>query len=114
MRLDKMLRNIEGRNLSSIKLPTNFNTFVIVAFALQLDSRILFFEGKRGKPKVKQFNGPMNDVKELFDPKLVCTPIIVIGHGILAGNYLARCHDLLNSQSLMYVDNRQLSLKICG
>jgi hypothetical protein len=27
----------------------------------------------------------------------------VIGHGIVAGNYLAKCHDSLNSLSLMYV-----------
>jgi hypothetical protein len=31
----------------------------------------------------------------------------VIGHDILAGNYLTKCHDLLISQLLMYVGDRQ-------
>jgi hypothetical protein len=32
----------------------------------------------------------------------------VIGHGIMAGNYLATpCRDLLNSQSLMYAGDRK-------
>jgi hypothetical protein len=32
----------------------------------------------------------------------------VIGHGIVAGNYLAKCRDSLNSLSLMYVGDGQL------
>ncbi len=40
--------------------------------------------------------------------------VVVIGHGKLMGKYLTRCHDSLNNLSLMYVDNRQSSPKICG
>ena len=39
----------------------------------------------------------------------------VIDHGILAGNYLAKCHDSLISQSLMYVGDRQsLGIKMAA
>ncbi len=33
--------------------------------------------------------------------------IFVIGHTIMAGDYLTKCCDLLISQSLMYVGDRQ-------
>lgn len=33
--------------------------------------------------------------------------VTVIGHGIVAGNYLAKCHDSLNCLSLMYLGDRQ-------
>jgi hypothetical protein len=43
------------------------------------------------------------------------TLLSVIGHGILAGKYLAKCCNSLNSQSLMYVGDRQSppDLKAC-
>jgi hypothetical protein len=53
---------------SSCKLlPTDFNSFVTVAFALHLQSGILKRgENGRGKGKVREFEETMNDVTDLF------------------------------------------------
>ncbi len=52
-----------------------------------------------GTPKIRKYSTFVNGLRQGAS---------VIGHDILAGNYLARYHDLLDSQLLMYEDNGQL------
>ena len=60
---------------SSCKLlPTDFNTFVTVAFALHLQSGILIRgENRGGKGVVREFNETMNDINELFQKQYSTT-----------------------------------------